>query len=79
MKNVKFTLFLLSVLLAVNCSKAQGIEEGKKFLYYEKYISAKDLWDSFYKAILSNSDNLPQYSAIKGVGDEGGEFIFIQR
>ncbi|MGB3005410.1 MAG: tetratricopeptide repeat protein [Chitinophagaceae bacterium] len=66
----------------------EPVPDNSKFIYYlkqalnknnEKYISAKDLWDSFYKAILSNSDNLPQYSAIKGVGDEGGEFIFIQR
>lgn len=44
-----------------------------------KYISAKDLFDGFYKAIINNSENLPQYAAIKNVGDEGGEFIFIKK
>jgi tetratricopeptide (TPR) repeat protein len=45
----------------------------------DKYISAKDLFDGFYKAIINNTDNLPQYAAIKNVGDEGGEFVFIRK
>lgn len=66
----------------------EPVPDNSKFLFYlkksltenqEKYITAKDLFDSFYKAILSNSDNLPQYAAIKNVGDEGGEFIFIKK
>ncbi len=56
MKNVKFTLFLLSVLLAVNYSKAQGIEEGKKFLYYEKYISAKAVFQPLFDADPKNEE-----------------------
>lgn len=56
MKNIKFTLFLLSVLLAVNCSKAQGIEEGKKFLYYEKYISAKNVFQQLLNADPKNEE-----------------------
>lgn len=44
-----------------------------------KYVSAKDLFDGFYKAIVNNSETLPQYAAIKNVGDEGGEFIFIKK
>jgi tetratricopeptide (TPR) repeat protein len=54
MKNLKFTLFLLSVVLAVNFSKAQSIEEGKKFLYYEKYISAKNV---FQQLLNTNPNN----------------------
>ena len=66
----------------------EPVPDNSKFLFYlkqslkdnkEKYISAKELFDSFYKAILSNSDNLPQYAAIKNVGDEGGEFIFMRK
>jgi len=66
----------------------EPVPDNSKFLFYlkksltenkEKYITAKDLFDGFYKAILSNSDNLPQYAAIKNVGDEGGEFIFIRK
>lgn len=56
MKNIKFTLFLLSVLLAVNFSKAQGIEEGKKFLYYEKYISAKNVFQQLVNADPKNEE-----------------------
>ncbi len=56
MKNLKFTLFLFSVLLAVNCSKAQGIEEGKKFLYYEKYISAKAVFQPMFDADPKNEE-----------------------
>ena len=66
----------------------EPVPDNSKFIFYlkkklaennEKYLTAKDLFDSFYKAILSNSDNLPQYAAIKNVGDEGGEFIFIKK
>ena len=66
----------------------EPVPDNSKFLFYlkkslkenrQKYISAKDLFDGFYKAIISNSDNLPQYAAIKNVGDEGGEFIFIRK
>jgi len=66
----------------------EPVPDNSKFIFYlkksltenkEKYITAKDLFDGFYKAILSNSDNLPQYAAIKNVGDEGGEFIFIKK
>ncbi len=66
----------------------EPVPDNSKFLFYlkksltenkEKYVSAKDLFDSFYKAIINNSDNLPQYAAIKNVGDEGGEFVFIKK
>ena len=64
------------------------VSDGSKFIYYlqkslvensEKYLSAKDLFDSFYKAVINNTDNLPQYAPIKNVGDEGGEFVFIKK
>ena len=42
MKNLKFTLILLTGLLVANVSHAQSIDDGKKFLYYEKFISAKN-------------------------------------
>jgi len=56
MKNLKFTLFLLSVVLAVNFSKAQSIEDGKKFLYYEKYISAKNVFQQLLNANPNNEE-----------------------
>lgn len=66
----------------------EPVPDNSKFIFYlkkslidnsEKFVSAKELFDGFYKAILSNSDNLPQYAAIKNTGDEGGEFIFIKK
>ena len=66
----------------------EPVPDNSRFLYYlkkslqsnsEKYMSAKKLFDSFYEAIINNSDTLPQYAAIKNAGDEGGEFIFIKK
>jgi tetratricopeptide (TPR) repeat protein len=66
----------------------EPVPDNSKFIFYlkkkleentEKYLTAKDLFDSFYKAVLSNSETLPQYAAIKNVGDEGGEFVFIKK
>ncbi len=54
MKNLKFTLILLISFLAVNFSNAQTIEDGKKFLYYEKFISAKN---AFQQLITANPNN----------------------
>lgn len=45
----------------------------------EKTLSAEQLFTSFRIAVINNSDVLPQYGVIKNVGDEGGEFIFIQK
>ncbi|MES2828458.1 MAG: tetratricopeptide repeat protein [Bacteroidota bacterium] len=45
----------------------------------EKYMTAKTLFDSFYEAVLNNSETLPQFAAIKNVGDEGGQFVFIKK
>ena len=66
----------------------EPVPDNSKFIFYikqrlndnkEKYLTAKDLFDSFYKAILNNTDNVPQYAAVKNAGDEGGEFIFIKK
>lgn len=54
MKNLKFTLVLLSSFLAVNFSNAQSIDEGKKFMYYEKFISAKNV---FQQLVTANPNN----------------------
>lgn len=56
MKNLKFTLILLTGLLAANFSKGQTIEEGKKFLYYEKFISAKNLFQQLLTANPANEE-----------------------
>ena len=56
MKKLKFTLFLLGSLLAVNFSIAQTIDEGKKFLYYEKYTSAKTVFQQLLTANPANDE-----------------------
>jgi len=56
MKNLKFTLILLTGLLAANFSNAQTIEDGKKFLYYEKFISAKNVFQQLLTANPNNEE-----------------------
>lgn len=56
MKKLKFTLILLSSFLAVNLSSAQTIDEGKKFLYYEKFISAKNVFQQLLNANPANDE-----------------------
>ena len=45
----------------------------------DKYLLCSKLFNSLRDAVLNNSPNVPQYGTIQGVGDEGGEFIFIKR
>ena len=56
MKHLKFTLILLTSLLAVSFSKAQSIEEGKKFLYYEKFTSAANVFQQLLNANPANDE-----------------------
>ena len=45
-----------------------------------KYLPARDLYASFYKAVIRNpgesGPQLPQYSNLINTGDQGGDFIF---
>ncbi len=54
MKNLKFAIFLLNCFFAFTTIQAQSIDDGKKFLYYEKYISAKNV---FQQLLLANPNN----------------------
>ena len=45
----------------------------------EKYLSSEQLFSSFRIAVINNSDVVPQYGEIQGVGDEGGDLIFIRK
>lgn len=56
MKNLKLTLVLLTSLLIANFSHAQSIEDGKKFLYYEKFISAKNVFQQLVAANPANDE-----------------------
>ena len=44
-----------------------------------KYISARQLFNKIEEPVMNNSPNTPQYGTIHGIGDEGGDFIFIQK
>ncbi len=55
MKKLKAGVLVLAAILAANFSKAQTIEEGRTFLYYEKYISAKNV---FQKLVDANPNNV---------------------
>ncbi len=50
MKPSKFILFLLSSFLAINFSNAQSIDDGRKLMYYEKFISAKNVFQQLVTA-----------------------------
>ena len=43
-----------------------------------KYLSARQLFDKIEEPVMNNSPNTPQYGTIYGIGDEGGDFIFIK-
>lgn len=66
----------------------EPVPDNSKFIFYlkknliankEKYLAAQDLFSSFRTAVMANSETVPQYAAIKNVGDEGGEFIFVRK
>ncbi len=50
MKHFKIGVLFLAAVMAVGFSKAQSIEEGKQFLYYEKYISARNTFQKLANA-----------------------------
>jgi Flp pilus assembly protein TadD len=54
MKKIKSGLLVLTALFLSGTMGAQTIEEGKKFMYYERYNSAKDV---FRKLIAANPNN----------------------
>jgi len=45
----------------------------------QKYLPSEQLYISLKDAVMSNSDNVPQFGTIQNVGDEGGDFIFIKK
>jgi len=44
-----------------------------------KYLPARKLFDQIEEPVMNNSPNTPQYGTIYGIGDEGGDFIFIKK
>jgi tetratricopeptide (TPR) repeat protein len=55
MNKIKITTLVLSLVISVNTLLAQNIDDGKKFFYYERYNSAKDV---FSKLVNANPNNI---------------------
>jgi hypothetical protein len=45
----------------------------------KKYFDAGQLYEKIKIPVTNNSEQSPNFSPIKNAGDEGGQFIFIQR
>jgi len=43
------------------------------------YLSARQLFNNIEEPVMNNSPNTPQYVTIYGIGDEGGDFIFVKK
>jgi hypothetical protein len=43
------------------------------------YLSARQLFSRIEEPVMNNSPNTPQYGIIHGIGDEGGDFIFVKK
>jgi tetratricopeptide (TPR) repeat protein len=56
MNKIKSGFLLLAALFVSNFLKAQAIEDGKKFLYYERYKSAKAAFEKLVNADPNNGD-----------------------
>jgi WD40 repeat protein len=65
-----------------------GREGHSVFAYYllkaldnnvKQYYDASQLFDNIKIPVINNSDQSPQFNAIKNAGDEGGQFIFLKK
>ena len=45
----------------------------------ETYLSSEQLFSSFRIAVINNSDAIPMFGEIDKVGDQGGDFIFLNQ
>lgn len=56
MLKIKIISLLFTLLVTGNVLSAQSVEEGKRFLYYERYNSAKDVFNRLVTANPGNTD-----------------------
>ncbi|MEI9958078.1 MAG: hypothetical protein WDM90_17640 [Ferruginibacter sp.] len=56
MNKIKVAVIMLATMMGVSFVKAQTLEDGRKFLYYEKYISAKNVFEKLLAANPNNTD-----------------------
>jgi len=56
MNKIKVAVIMLATMMGVSFVKAQTLDDGRKFLYYEKYISAKNVFEKLLAANPNNTD-----------------------
>ena len=56
MSSIKFGLLALFALLLSSTMKAQTLDEGKKFMYYERYQSAKNVFQKLVEVAPVNPE-----------------------
>jgi Flp pilus assembly protein TadD len=56
MNKIKAAVLLLAAVVVTNLAGAQSLEDGKKFFYYEKYKSAKGVFEKLLAANANNTD-----------------------
>ncbi|MEP6676945.1 MAG: tetratricopeptide repeat protein [Ferruginibacter sp.] len=56
MNRIKAGIWLFAALITVSMVKAQSIDDGKKFLYYEKYKSAQSVFQKLVNADPNNAE-----------------------
>ena len=56
MRNIKIISLFVALLFSGNILFAQTVDEGKRFLYYERYNSAKDVLSKLVNANPGNAD-----------------------
>jgi hypothetical protein len=75
---------------AITSGELETVPDNSVFLKYmvktlrenkQRFLTSKDLFSKFYKAVLHNSPNkqMPQEGVIHAAGDEGGDFIFFRQ
>jgi tetratricopeptide (TPR) repeat protein len=81
MNKFKTSVFLVAILFFSNALKAQNIEDGKKFLYYERYQSAKDVFQKLVTAEPNNEEAV-YYLGQAEIGLEdvaGAKALYLQK
>lgn len=87
------TVYNIASRKAITSGGVEPVLDGGKdghsvFAYYllkalrnnsEKYLDAGQLYESVKIPVINNSEQTPRYNPIKNTGDEGGQFIFINK
>lgn len=82
------TLYEMPSRKAMTSGAMSEVPDRSPFLKYlierleeneELYLSSEELFSSFRMAVISNCNVVPQIGVIQGVGNEGGDFIFLKR